>query len=231
MQLQKPGYVCVTDVGNLINAHRNSPELKDSINNSLISLPDGRPLSVFAKLKNIKSIERVAGPDFMEEIFKKTSGTGISHFFLGDTEEVLSKLIKRILTEFDLQIAGSYSPVFGIWDKNTNDLIIEKINSANPDVIWISLGGGKQEIWMKNNYFKLKKGLMTGVGAAFRFYTGDIKRAPLFFQKAGLEWFFRLIQQPGKMFFRYSGTLPYFIIYAIQDLFKNNQKPNKNNNT
>lgn len=224
LKREEPDYICVTDVGNLINAHRISPELKESINNSLISLPDGRPLSIFAKLKNIKNIDRVAGPDFMKEVFEKTSGKDIKHFFLGDTDEVLSKLQNKLSDEYDLKIAGSYSPPFGIWDNKINDGIIKRIDSANPDLIWISLGGGKQEIWMKNNYYKLDKGIMIGVGAAFRFYTGDIKRAPVIFQKLGMEWFFRLIQQPGKMFFRYTGTLPFFILYAFQESFKKIQK-------
>lgn len=224
LKREEPDYICVTDVGNLVNAYRNSPELKESINNSLISLPDGRPLSIFAKLKNIKNIDRVAGPDFMKEVFEKTSGKEIKHFFLGDTDEVLLKIQKKLSGEYDLNIAGSFSPPFEVWDNKINNDIIEKINSANPDLIWVSLGGGKQEIWMKNNFSKLNKGIMTGVGAAFRFYTGDIKRAPLIFQKLGMEWFFRLMQQPWKMFFRYLRTLPFFVLYAFQESFKNIQK-------
>lgn len=216
----KPNYICVTDVGNLVNAHRKSSELRSAINQSFISLPDGRPISIFAKLKGIRNIDRVAGPDFMEEIFRQTSGTDVKHFFLGDTEEILKALRSKLRSKYDLKIAGSYSPEFGNWDSKTNEDIIKRINESGADLIWVSLGGGRQEIWMKNNFMKLNKGLMTGVGAAFRFFTGDIKRAPLVFQWLGFEWLFRLVQQPGKMFKRYSNTLPFFFVYSIQEFFK-----------
>lgn len=211
-------------MGNLVNAHRNSPLLKKAINNSFMSLPDGRPISLLAKLKGINHIDRVAGPDFMIEIFRKTSGKYFRHYFLGDTEDILKKLLEKINMEYDLQIAGSYSPEFGEWTDRTDTEIIKRINDSGADFIWIALGGGKQEIWMNQNYNKLNKGIMTGVGAAFRFYTGDIKRAPLIFQRLGFEWLFRLAQQPRKMFNRYLSTLPFFILYSIEELIMPNSK-------
>ncbi len=220
MQLSGPNYICVTDAGNLVNAHRKFPELKEAINNSFLSLPDGKPISILAKLKGVKDIGRVAGPDFMDRMFKETSGTKLKHYFLGDTEEIHKILISQISGKYDLQIAGSFEPEFGKWDLHTNEEIINKINESGADIIWVSLGGGKQEVWMKNNYKKLNKGIMIGVGAAFRFYTGKIKRAPSLLQSLGLEWFFRLVQQPRKMFGRYVTTLPFFLIYSIQEAFR-----------
>ncbi len=220
----KPGYICVTDAGNIVTANRKSNDLKKAINNSFISLPDGKPISIFAKCKGIKNTDRVAGPDFMNELFSKTSNTKVKHFFLGDTEEVQHKLIDKISEKYKLQIAGSYSPGFGKWDKDTDKKIVKRISNSGADLIWIALGGGKQEIWMMNNYKNLNKGIMIGVGAAFRFYTAQIKRAPLIFQRLGLEWLFRLLQQPGKMFGRYSTTLPFFCIYFLQEFFKTNTK-------
>jgi N-acetylglucosaminyldiphosphoundecaprenol N-acetyl-beta-D-mannosaminyltransferase len=217
-------YICVTDAGNLVNAHRKSAELKEAINNSFISLPDGKPISKLAKLKGIENIDRVAGQDFMKIVFKKTSGTKLKHFFLGDTEDVLISLKEKLISEYNINISGSYSPEFGNWTDKTDSEIIRKINESEPDFIWVSLGGGKQEIWMKNNFKKLNRGLMTGVGAAFRFFTGDIKRAPEFIQKAGFEWLHRLVHQPGKMFKRYASTLPFFLIYSIEEFFKTNSK-------
>ncbi|MEO8209293.1 MAG: WecB/TagA/CpsF family glycosyltransferase [bacterium] len=220
----KPEYICVTDVGNIVSAYRKSNQLKEAINNSFISLPDGRPISIYANWKGIKNIERVAGPDFMNELFRKTSNTNIKHFFLGDTEKVQQVLKEKISENFNLHIAGSYSPEFGKWNNETDEEIIRRINGSQADLIWIALGGGLQEIWMMNNYKHLNKGIMIGVGAAFRFYTGQIKRAPLIFQKLGLEWLFRLIQQPVKMFGRYSTTLPFFFLYSFQEFFKTNSK-------
>jgi len=166
----------------------------------------------------------------MTEIFRKTSGSDIKHFFLGDTGDILEKLLKKINKNYDLQIAGSYSPDFGVWNKEIDEEIIKRINDSGADFIWVALGGGKQEIWMNENYNKLNKGIMTGVGAGFRFFTGDIKRAPLLFQKMGFEWLFRLVQQPGKMFGRYLSTLPFFVIYSFEELIfpKPDQSTNSN---
>lgn len=219
----------MTDAGNIVNAHRNSPLLKNAINCSFMSLPDGRPISLLANLRGIKDMDRVAGPDFMDEVFRKTSGTDLSHFFLGDTNELLEKLVKKINEKYDLKIAGTYSPVFGEWTNETDDDTVKRINDSRADFIWVALGGGKQEIWMNENYGKLNKGIMTGVGAGFRFFTGDIKRAPVIFQKLGFEWLFRLFQQPGKMFKRYLSTLPFFIFYSIEELIS--KKPDQINNS
>jgi exopolysaccharide biosynthesis WecB/TagA/CpsF family protein len=216
-----PSYICVTDAGNIVNSYRHSEELREAINSSAISLPDGRPISILAKMKGIKGIERVAGPDFMQKMFEQTSGRNISHFFLGDTEEFLVKFIRSISEKYNIEIAGHFSPPFGKWTEQTDSLIAEKINESRADLIWVSLGGGKQEVWMMSNHKNLTKGVMIGVGAAFRFLSGDIKRAPILMQRAGLEWFYRLIQQPGKMGARYAGTLPYFALYSIQELLRN----------
>lgn len=224
LKFDKPNYICVTDVGNIINAFRKSPGLKNAINNSYISLPDGKPLSIFARIKGVKAIDRVAGPDFMEEIFKKTSNSEIKHFFIGDTNYIHNRLKQKVLENHNIKLAGFFDPGFNTWNNKTDDIIIDQINNAQADIIWVSLGGGKQEIWMEQNFRKLNKGIMIGVGAAFRFYTGEIKRAPVFFQKIGLEWFFRLIQQPGKMFKRYATTLPLFIFYSSQEILKDNIK-------
>jgi N-acetylglucosaminyldiphosphoundecaprenol N-acetyl-beta-D-mannosaminyltransferase len=221
----KPAYICVTDAGNVVNAYRNSSELRKAINDSDLSLPDGSPISILAGMKGIEGIGRVAGPDFMQKIFEQTSDTKLSHFFLGDTNEILKKLMKDLKTTYNIQIAGFYSPPFDNWSSATDDEIVKRLQISNADFIWVSLGGGKQEVWMMKNHKRLDKGVMIGVGAAFRFLTGDIQRAPLFMQKTGLEWLYRLIQQPGKMFGRYAGTLPYFAAYSIQELFNNKMTP------
>ncbi|MBK9228783.1 MAG: WecB/TagA/CpsF family glycosyltransferase [Ignavibacteria bacterium] len=221
----RPSYICVTDAGNVVNAYRNSSELRNAINNSDLSLPDGRPISILAGMKGVEGIGRVAGPDFMQKIFEQTSGTNISHFFLGDTNEILDKLINELSTKYNIKISGFYSPPFENWSPATDDDIIKRLRIVNADFIWVSLGGGKQEVWMMKNHELLEKGVMIGVGAAFRFLTGDIQRAPIMMQKTGLEWLYRLIQQPGKMFGRYAGTLPYFAAYSIQELFNNKMTP------
>jgi N-acetylglucosaminyldiphosphoundecaprenol N-acetyl-beta-D-mannosaminyltransferase len=218
-------YVCVTESGNIVNAIRNNENLKNAINNSAISLPDGRPLSVLMKIKGDNNVDRVSGPDIMVELFKSTQNKNIKHYFLGDTEATLQRLVNKINIEYPLlKIVGAYSPPFCDLDNDINNYISNRINKANADIIWVGLGGGKQEVWMYDNYRKFNKGVMIGVGAAFRFYLGDIRRAPKIMQYLSLEWLFRLLQQPQKMFYRYLKTLPIFVVYFIKELIINKNK-------
>lgn len=222
-----PSYICVTDAGNIVNAYRNSDLLKEAINLSAISLPDGRPISLLAGFKGISGIDRVAGFDFMSALFKVSEKNNIRHFFLGDSEETLQKLKILVQSKFNVPVAGVYSPPFGKWNDSINADVIHRVNSSGADIIWVSLGGGRQEIWMMENYRSLSKGVMVGIGAGLRFFTGQIRRAPAFMQRAGLEWLYRLLQQPGKMAGRYASTLPCFALYSIQEIFSDNMKITK----
>lgn len=223
-RLGSPYYICVTDAGNIVNAYRHSRELRTAINDSAISLPDGRPISMLANAKGIAGMGRVAGPDFMEKMFRLTAGSGSGHFFIGDTEQTLKRLSDLVRKQFNAEVAGYISPPFGESSGKIDEEIMRSVNSSGAEFVWVGLGGGKQEIWMHRNIGHLDKGIMTGVGAAFRFMLGDIKRAPKPMQGAGLEWLFRLFQQPGKMGKRYASTLPLFAVYSIQELLTNKMK-------
>lgn len=217
-----PSYVCVTDAGNIVNAVRGSGALRNAINGSHLSLPDGRPISAVASVKGIRGIARVTGADFMMNVISSGRAYSMRHFLLGDTDEIQERLANELCKRFGVRIAGRYSPPFSPLEEMDNDIAIRKIEDSGADFIWVSLGGGKQEIWMQKNHRRMSKGVMTGVGAAFRFITGDIKRAPVPLQNIGLEWLYRLLQQPGKMAGRYAGTLPVFLYYSIQELISNN---------
>lgn len=221
--LKSSHYICVTDVGNTVNAYKRNELLKTAINKSYFSLPDGRPLSIYGKLAGIKEIGRTSGVDIMNCIFRLSELKGYTHLFIGDTEEIHFKLQKKIGNSFkELKVKGFYSPPFGDWGDKKNKKIIDVINECDADFIWISFGGGMQEIWMYENYGKINRGIMIGIGAGFRWFIGEIKQAPPLFQKLSLEWFFRLVQQPQKMFKRYSSTLPYFVKDVAIELIKKN---------
>ena len=130
-----------------------------------------------------------------------------SHYLLGDTDKTIKNvIIKAKEIDRDISITG-YSPPFREFTPQDNRNIIEKIGQANPDIIWVSFGGGKQERWMLNNIGNLKKGIMIGAGAAFKWFTNDLKVPPEIFQKLCLQWFFRLVSEiatdprKGKAFF------------------------------
>lgn len=188
---KQPGYICLTDVGNVIKATKDK-QLQESINGALFSVADGTPLTWFARMAGCKRIERVSGMDLMAGFLAQMDNC--KHFLLGDTVETLSKVIEKARRiKPDISITG-YSPPFKSFDDQDNRNIIEIIRRADPDIIWVSFGGGKQEKWMKQNIEKLEKGIMIGVGAAFRWFTGDIKAPPLIFQRLGMQWFFRMLQ-------------------------------------
>jgi len=185
------GYICVNDVGNIISATQDV-FLFEAINSSLLSLADGMPLVWFAKLAGGRGIDRIAGMDIMMNLFNERDGH--RHYLLGDTEERINQVISKAKTiNSDLNISG-YSPPFKAFDDEDNRLIIDRLNHDRPDIIWVSFGGGKQEKWMHDNIGGLDRGIMIGVGAAFKWYIGELMVPPRILQRMGLQWLFRFTQ-------------------------------------
>ncbi|HAG69314.1 MAG TPA: glycosyltransferase [Lachnospiraceae bacterium] len=184
------------------------------LNSSALTFPDGAPVARLMRKRGFET-ERVAGPDFMEEVFKLTARDGrLSHFFYGSSEKTLALLKERLNSRFPgIRIAGMYSPPFRELTKEEDEAVTERIKSSGAELIWIGLGAPKQEKWM----FKHKGafcGVMLGVGAGFDFHAGTVKRAPLSWQRLGLEWLYRLISDPRRLFKRYLVTNTKFILYT-----------------
>lgn len=189
---EKRGYVCLTDVGNVIAATKDE-QLRDAINRSMFSVADGMPLAWYARLVGCKKIERISGVNLMTRFFSERDG--LKHFLLGDTNETLNKVVDKAkkTTNEGINIAF-HSPPFADFTEKQNRHIADEIQRFAPDIIWVSFGGGKQEKWMRQNIDKIDKGIMIGVGSAFRWFVGDIKPPPAIFQKLGLQWLFRTVQ-------------------------------------
>lgn len=187
----RKAYVCLTDVGNVISASEDE-QLQIAINASILSLADGMPLVWYARMVGHKDIERISGLDLMNRLL--SGKDGFKHYLLGDTEQTIAKVIyeSRKLNK-SIDISG-HSPPFKEFTDEDNRLMIERIQQANADIIWVSFGGGKQEKWMKDNIDKIDRGIMVGAGAAFKWFIGDIKVPPVIIQKMGLQWLFRIIQ-------------------------------------
>lgn len=191
LENRQPGYICLTDVANLMVASK-TEQLQTAINGSLLSLPDGMPLAWYGRLVGCKEIERISGASLLTRLLVDMGG--FKHYLLGDTEETIDRIIAKARTvNREIKISG-HSPVFKVFDDNDNRQMMEKIRKADPDIIWVSFGGGKQEKWMHQNIGALDRGVMIGVGAAFRFYLGDIVTPPKIFQSMGLQWVFRLAE-------------------------------------
>lgn len=186
---------------------------------------DGNPIAVYERRKGFSKAERVAGPDFMTEIFQVSAKKGYRHYFYGSSEATLRKLEKRLKECYPgIEIAGVYSPPYESKIKKDYQQDVDRINRANADFIWIGLGAPKQELWMYQQKGKVN-GVMLGVGAGFDFHAGVVKRAPEWMQKCGLEWFYRLLQEPGRLGKRYLNTNLRFIRLCM--LESKNKKVNQ----
>lgn len=198
-------YVCVSNVHTTVMGFRD-PDYRRVQNQAAMALPDGKPLSIVSKTRGFDDAKRVPGPDLMPRIFELSKETGYRHYFYGSREETLKELEKNLKERYPyLQIAGMYAPPFRELTKEEDEQIIQQINEARPDFIWVALGAPKQEKWMNAHMDKFC-GIMFGVGAAFDFHAGTVKRAPKWMQELCLEWFYRILQDPVRLIPRYLST-------------------------
>ena len=207
-------YICVSNVHTTIMAHDN-PAYRNVQNSAAIALPDGKPLSVVSRKRGYTEAERVTGPDLMGELFARENG--LKHFFYGDKEETLQILQQKLKEKYpDIPIAGMISPPFRSLSQEEEKAYIQQINDSGADIIWIGLGAPKQENWMYEHQ-GMFQGVMIGVGAGFSYHAGLIKRAPEWMQKMSLEWFYRLMQEPVRLFKRYFTTNLKFMLLEAKD--------------
>lgn len=207
-------YMCVSNVHTTVMAFEDE-SYRSVQNGAVLAIPDGGPLSSVGHKRGYDQMERTTGPSYMEEILKLSSQYGWKHFFYGSTVETTNLMIKSLKEKYpDLNIVGVYNPPFRLLTEVENQEIIELINDSNPDFIWVGLGAPKQEIWMAEHQNRVH-GFMVGVGAAFDYLAGNISRAPEWMQKHNLEWFYRLMQDPKRLFYRYFHTNTSFIWNAV----------------
>lgn len=207
-------YICVSNVHTTIMAHDN-PAYRNVQNSAAIALPDGKPLSVVSRKRGYTEAERVTGPDLMGELFARENG--LKHFFYGDKGETLQILQQKLKEKYpDIQIAGMISPPFRSLNQEEEKAYIQQINDSGADIVWIGLGAPKQENWMYEHQ-GMFQGVMIGVGAGFSYHAGLIKRAPEWMQKMSLEWFYRLMQDPVRLFKRYFTTNLKFLLLEAKD--------------
>lgn len=207
-------YICVSNVHTTVMSYDDKTYCAVQ-NGGVMAIPDGGPLSSVGRKRGFSEMNRTTGPDYMKEILKISSKEGYRHYFYGSTEKTLNKLEKTIEKRYpNVQIAGMYSPPFRTLSEEEDLKVIQMINESNADFVWIGLGAPKQERWMAEHQGKIK-GLMVGVGAAFDYEAGNIDRAPMWMQKANLEWLYRLIQEPKRLFKRYFYTNTKFVINAV----------------
>jgi len=210
-----PHQVCIANVHTVISS-RNDRELLNINNSSLVTM-DGLPLVWYANRVLNAKVTRVCGPDLMLQCLDHGRERGWKHFFLGGKPEVLQDLASKMLERFPgVNIVGSYSPPFRPLSDEEDQQLVDSINAAKPDFLWVGLGAPKQEKWIATHLQRVHVPVQVGVGAAFDFHSGHVKRAPLWMQKSGLEWFYRMCLDT-RLIKRYLTTNPIFLLLFLRD--------------
>ena len=189
--------------------------------------PDGMPLvwSINAQLPpQEKLTDRVYGPTLMLKTIEATDSpdSQYRHFLLGGLDSTLEKLNRNFSGRFpNAKFCGSYSPPFGEWPEDETEKIIIRIRNSGANLVWVGLGCPKQEHWIARNKHLLPPAVYFGIGAAFAFHAGEVRQAPLIFQKYGLEWAYRLAMEPRRLFKRYLTYNSLFLFHILRDRMRN----------
>jgi N-acetylglucosaminyldiphosphoundecaprenol N-acetyl-beta-D-mannosaminyltransferase len=210
--------IAVTGMHGIMEAHHDRA-FKNILNSSTLVVPDGMPLVWLARLKGKQLKRRVYGPELMTTFCETSAGKGYRHFLYGGAPGVAEKLAKELANQFPgLVIAGTFSPPFRPVTAEEDEEIIRQISAAQPDVLWVGLSTPKQERWMDAHHKLLNIPVLVGVGAAFDIHSGLKKQAPAWMREHGLEWFYRLVQEPKRLWRRYVLYGSEFVFCVTLDL-------------
>ena len=211
----RPRYVVATGFHGLWEA-RKDPELQAVLNSADLFCPDGIAPVWLSRLNGEVLPERVPGPDLLNAFLVKANEASYSSFFFGDTEETLAMLKRKVEALYPgHRIAGVLSPPFRAITPEEDSIMLERINDAKPDVLWVGLGMPKQDWWIYNHLDRLRAPVVVGVGAAFQFLSGGVKRAPAWIGDNGFEWLWRLAAEPRKLWRRDLIDGPRFLAHAL----------------
>ena len=194
-------FIAVTGMHGVTEAQHDD-SFKRILNSADLVVPDGMPLVWLGRRHGYQLRRRVYGPELMQT-FCRSTGSKYRHFFYGGMPGVPTFLAKTLQEKCGITAVGNYSPPFRALSKEEDGEIVALINAAKPDVLWIGLSTPKQERWMYKHRLKLRVPVVVGVGAAFDLNSGRTRQAPRWMREHGLEWFFRLLQEPRRLWRRY----------------------------
>ena len=215
-------YICAGNVHTTIMGY-DDPVFRSAENGAVLLLPDGKPISIIQRLYGYHAAGQVTGPDFLHALFSAPSAREYRHFFYGSTQSTLDRLCENMRDECPHAcIVGAIPSVFRDMTEEENDALVAAVNQAQPDILWVGLGAPRQELFMAKNRGRIHA-LIIGVGGAFASSAGETKRPPKWMQKLCLEWFYRLIQEPKRLFKRYliTNTRFLFLMATQQRKWKN----------
>lgn len=210
-------YVCICNAHSVVTA-TDDAAFSAAVQQADMATPDGAPVAWLIGKQTGQPQQRINGPDLMWRYLADGAAVGGPVFLYGGKVETLEVLHRRVLEEFpDLQIAGIYSPPFRELTADEDQQVVDMVNRSGATTVWVSLGCPKQEKWMAEHRGRIQA-VMIGVGAAFDYHAGTIRRAPLWMQRNGLEWLHRLASEPGRLWKRYLVTNSLFMFLAARQL-------------
>lgn len=213
--------VCACNVHSLVTARRDKA-FADALFRADLCIPDGAPVAWLMRQTGWPEQQRISGPDLMWLLMREAERLQLPVFLLGGTITTLEKLRARLRTCFPrLRLAGQCSPAFGAMTEEDERHINRLIQTSGARLVFVGLGCPKQELWMARQQGKLNA-VMIGVGAAFDYHAGTLRRAPLAWQHAGLEWLYRLGREPLRLVRRYLVTNTLFLCWLPGELWRRN---------
>lgn len=220
VEQSRSDFVCFRDVHGVM-ADQKDPLLNAAHKRAGMVVPDGMPLVWTSRARGHSEIGRVSGPDFMLKFCELSAATGYRHYLYGGAPGVAEKLAHTLKDRFPgIQIVGTYCPPFRKLTPEEDEAVIKNISDTKAQLVWVGLGSPKQEHWMADHVERIPGAILFGVGAAFDFHAGVKKRAPKWMQKTGLEWLFRLLSEPNRLWRRYILMAPHFIFAVLRQSMK-----------
>lgn len=216
-QKERGRMVCFANVHMIVEGFKNEG-FRGLLSSMDMNCPDGKPLVWAARLRGHKATSRVCGPEFLPAFCAATLDLGVRHFFFGGGPGVAQQVADTLEARMPgLQVAGVYTPPFGPVSPELDQEIVATINRARPDVVWVCLGCPKQELWMQAHRDRLEAKVLLAVGFAFDVISGTKKRAPKLLRDAGLEWAYRMGQEPQRLWKRYLVSNTLFLYHSLRE--------------
>jgi N-acetylglucosaminyldiphosphoundecaprenol N-acetyl-beta-D-mannosaminyltransferase len=215
---RRRGYVCVTGVHGVSEAQSDTA-FRWVLNSAFLNTPDGMPMVWMGRIHGFSEMRRVYGPDLMLRVCEFSTPLGYTHFLYGGAEGVAETLKAGLEQRFPgIKIVGTFTPPFRPLNDAEEGALAARFSELKPDIVWVGLSTPKQERFMADHWKNLDATLWFGVGAAFDFHAGRVRQAPLWMQRSGLEWLFRLLCEPRRLWKRYLRNNPLFILRSIAQL-------------
>jgi len=219
-------YICVRDVHGIMRAQED-PALMAIHHGAGLITPDGMPLAWTLKARGYRDAGRVCGADLVAALCQASVSAGTRHYLYGGKPGVAERMEAKLIEMFPgLQIIGSSTPPFRPLTHEEDEAAIAEISAKQPDVVWVGLSTPKQEYWMRDHVSRIPGATLVGIGAAFDFYAGDVKRAPRWMHSSGLEWLHRLISEPRRLWRRYLILAPKFVMLMARGRAQSNRRDN-----